>query len=121
MDSDCLDRSVRAVLGWKMAEDLDEKAKRVRSLLSSFYGSGEVGPDSPGGTNIYSLNGVPVSPARRDTLITINTKDFDLQRYMASLVISPLRYYAYLGYVSGVVILAQATREVVGGLWLHLP
>ncbi|KAI5067947.1 hypothetical protein GOP47_0016292 [Adiantum capillus-veneris] len=57
-----------------MAEDLQSKTKRVRDLLSSFYGEDEEHAQS--------------SPtlARRDTLQAINTKAFDADRYMSSLV-----------------------------------
>ncbi|EFJ29128.1 hypothetical protein SELMODRAFT_440937 [Selaginella moellendorffii] len=66
-----------------MAEDLDEKARRVRELLSSFYksdesDSGDFDLDAPGDGG--------VSARRRDTLLQINTKGFEPERYMASLV-----------------------------------
>ncbi|MCO5566355.1 hypothetical protein L7F22_020032 [Adiantum nelumboides] len=57
-----------------MAEDLQSKTKRVRKLLSSFYGEeDEHAQSSP-------------TLARRDTLQAINTKAFDADRYMSSLV-----------------------------------
>ncbi|MCO5562521.1 hypothetical protein L7F22_016148 [Adiantum nelumboides] len=57
-----------------MAEDLQSKTKRVRELLSSFYGEeDEHAQSSP-------------TLARRDTLQAINTKAFDADRYMSSLV-----------------------------------
>eukprot|EP00250_Pteridium_aquilinum_P007966 c17563_g1_i1 orf=74-2464(+) len=57
-----------------MAEDLQSKTKRVRDLLSSFYGEEDEHAQS--------------SPtfSRRDTLQAINTKAFDAERYMSSLV-----------------------------------
>eukprot|EP00249_Psilotum_nudum_P007543 c20645_g1_i1 orf=513-2891(-) len=59
-----------------MAEDLDSQTKRVRDLLSSFYGddsSDETAAARPG-------------LSRRDTLQAINTRAFDAERYMSSLV-----------------------------------
>ncbi|KAH7284565.1 hypothetical protein KP509_34G060300 [Ceratopteris richardii] len=57
-----------------MAEGIESKTKRVRDLLSSFYGDEEEPAHS--------------SPTlvRRDTLQAINTKAFDADRYMSSLV-----------------------------------
>ncbi|KAH7279278.1 hypothetical protein KP509_37G013400 [Ceratopteris richardii] len=57
-----------------MAEDIESKTKRVRDLLSSFYADeDEHAQSSP-------------TLTRRDTLQAINTKDFDADRYMTSLV-----------------------------------
>lgn len=53
-----------------MAEEMGDKAKRVRALLSSFYGQEEVATPT----------------ARRDTLQYINEPNFDSDRYIASLV-----------------------------------
>ena len=55
-----------------MAEDLESKTKRVRDLLSSFYGE----------ENDLS----PSHLSRRDTIHAINSKAFDAERYMSSLV-----------------------------------
>lgn len=53
-------------------EEMDEKAKRMRALLSSFYGE--------------DAGSQPATPVRRDTLQGINLPDFDSDRYMQSLV-----------------------------------
>ncbi|CAM6105319.1 unnamed protein product [Calypogeia fissa] len=53
-----------------MAEDIGDKAKRVRALLSSFYGQEEVLMPTP----------------RRDTLQGINEPYFDSDRYIESLL-----------------------------------
>ncbi|KAG6557704.1 hypothetical protein Mapa_000469 [Marchantia paleacea] len=53
-------------------EEMDEKAKRMRALLSSFYGE--------------DAGSQPATPVRRDTLQGINLPDFDSDRYMQSLL-----------------------------------
>lgn len=58
----------------KMASDLDDKAKRVRSLLSSYYGTDAAEQGSKGGGN----------GAR--SYVGIDDKGFDADRYVASLV-----------------------------------
>lgn len=57
-----------------MEQDLESKTKRVRDLLSSFYGE-----EDDHGQALPSFG-------RRDTLQAINTKAFDAERYMSSLV-----------------------------------
>jgi hypothetical protein len=57
-----------------MASDLDDKAKRVRSLLSSYYGTDAAEQGSKGGGN-----GAP-------SYVGIDSKGFDPDRYVASLV-----------------------------------
>jgi hypothetical protein len=52
----------------------DEKTKRMRELLSSFYGTGSPESDTPTGYG------------RRDTLQGINLPNFDVDHYMESLV-----------------------------------
>lgn len=54
------------------AKEQDEKSKRLRELLSSFYGSG-----SPESESRLS---------RRDTMQGINLPNFDSDHYIASLV-----------------------------------
>lgn len=58
-------------MGEDMSLSLDEKAKRTRDLLTSFYGD-----------NSSSLDGL----TRSDSLHTINTPAFDPARYMNNLV-----------------------------------
>ncbi|KAL2622175.1 hypothetical protein R1flu_002380 [Riccia fluitans] len=53
-------------------EEMDEKAKRMRALLSSFYGE--------------DAGSQPPTPVRRDTLQGINMPDFDSDRYIQSLL-----------------------------------
>ncbi|KAJ7541180.1 hypothetical protein O6H91_10G049200 [Diphasiastrum complanatum] len=68
-----------------MAEDPNEKAKRVRELLSSFYRSDE--SDSAESTAAATAAMPGHTPGgRRDTLLAINTKDFNVDRYMSSLI-----------------------------------
>lgn len=55
-----------------MAKEQDEKSKRLRDLLSSFYGSGSPESDARLG--------------RRDTMQGINLPNFDADHYMSSLV-----------------------------------
>ena len=61
-----------------MAEELESKTKRVRDLLNSFYGE----------ENDLS----PSHISRRDTIHAINSKDFDAERYMSSLVRSSFTF-----------------------------
>jgi hypothetical protein len=56
------------------SKEQDEKSKRLRELLSSFYGSGSPESESRLG--------------RRDTLQGINLPNFDSDHYIASLVSS---------------------------------
>jgi hypothetical protein len=65
-----------------MAEDLESKTKRVRDLLSSFYGDER--SDLP-----------PSLSPRTDTIHAINSRAFDAERYMHSLV-RPFRSSAFL-------------------------
>lgn len=63
-------RKVDRKMQSNMDEDVVDKARRVRSLLSSFYGEEEV-----------------VTPGRfRSSLQGINEPDFDSDRYIVSLV-----------------------------------
>ena len=57
-----------------MASDLDDKAKRVRSLLSSYYGTDPAEQGSVG------------EGRAAPSYVGIDSKGFDADRYVASLV-----------------------------------